>query len=53
MVAKRKLNFHNLCIDPKKNLTTPEKPQTKADMAKELKNMQVLMKHFKRRIEIM
>ena len=44
MVAKRKLNSHNLCIDPKKNLTTPKKPQTKADIAKELKSMQVLNK---------
>ena len=42
MVAKRKLNSHTLCIDPKKNLGTPKKPPTKADIANELKIMKQL-----------
>ena len=42
MVAKRKMNSHTLCIDPKKNLATLKKPPTKADLANEVKMMKKL-----------
>ena len=42
MVAKRKMNSHTICIDPKKNPATPKKPPTKADIANELKIMKKL-----------
>ena len=39
MVVKRKVNSHTFCIDPKKVVTAPKKPPTKADIASELKTV--------------
>ena len=39
MVGKKKANTHDSCIAPKKATYSVKKPQTKADIAEELKAM--------------